>query len=126
MWTQKTRWTTAKKQTFDGVKYDSGFEADFARELLLRQKAKDIQKFEAHVKIPLTVNGFLICNYYIDFKVYNNDGIIEMVECKGWQSEIWKIKWKIFCALYEKDPNTKITLICQGKYSWPKLRKIKL
>lgn len=125
IWYQQKRWSTAKKQVFNGIKYDSGFEANYGQELELRKKAKDIKDFETHIKIPLEVNGYHITNYFIDFIIYHNDETKEYVETKGYQTEVWKMKWKIFCALYEDKPDTKITLIQQGKFKPPKLRHIK-
>lgn len=125
MYYQKKRWTTAKKQIINGIKYDSKFEAGYAQELEFRKKAGDIKDFETHIKIPLIVNDELITNYYIDFIIYHNDGINEYVETKGYQTDTWKIKWKLFCALYGNDPNIKITLEQQGKFKPPKIRKLK-
>ncbi len=97
---QKNKWATAKKQVYDGNRYDSGFEAGYAAELDLRLKAKDIKSWERQVKIPLEVNGYHICNYFIDFVVYHNDGTTEYVETKGLASYSRKLKWMIFEANY--------------------------
>ncbi len=126
MYYQKTKWTTAKKQVFDGIKYDSGFEARQAQDLTLLQKAKEIKGFEAHVKIPLIWNGYIICNYYIDFKVFHNDGTIEYIETKGYQTSEWKLKWKMLEAMTNSDPNYKMTLVQQGKFKPPKTRRVKV
>lgn len=125
MYYQTNRWTTAKKQVINGIKYDSKFEAGYGQELELRKKAKDIKDFETHKKMFLTVDDVLIANYYIDFVIYHNDGTTEYVETKGYQTEVWKIKWKIFNALFGRDPNVKITLVQQGKFKPPKIRRIK-
>ena len=91
--------------------YHSRFEAKYAQELDLRLKAKDIAGWERQIKIPLEVNGYLICNYYIDFVIYHNDEIIEYVECKGFSTDLWKIKWKLFEALYGDKEGIKLTVI---------------
>jgi len=122
---QKTRWTTAKKQIFNGIKYDSKFEAGYAQELTARKKAGEILGFKTHVKIPLIVNGYTVCDYYIDFIVDYPDGMKEFVETKGYPTEVWKLKWKLFEALMENIPNTRLVVEMQGKYKPPKLRKIK-
>lgn len=118
-------WTSAKKTEVGGIKYDSKFEGGYAKELITRQKAGDITRFESHVQIPLNVNGYHICNYYIDFKVYHNDGTIEYVETKGYPTPVWKLKWKIFEALYSGDDNVQLTIVQQGKFKMPKAKKIK-
>lgn len=126
MFYQHKRWTTSKKQEYGGNKYDSGFEAKYAAELDLRLKAKQIKSWERQVKIPLDVNGYHICNYYIDFIVYHNDGTTEYVETKGWASEVWKMKWKIFEALYSDLPNVKLTIVKQANnFTMRKLKKVK-
>ena len=119
MCTQRNSYYSTPKQGG----YDSKFEAGYAQELELRIKAKDIKGFEAHKKVPLTVNGFTVCDYYIDFIVEHNDGTLEYVETKGFATPIWKLKWKLFCALYEEKEGIKISLIMQGKQRAPKLRK---
>lgn len=119
------KWTTAKKQEYNGFRYDSGFEADYARELDLRVKAKDIKSYDRQVNLELIVNDYIVCTYRIDFIIYHNDGIIEYVEIKGWQSDTWKLKWKLFEALYADKPDVKLTIVQQGNYKPPKLRKKK-
>lgn len=120
---QKTYFKNAKKSEYKGSIYDSKFEANYAAELDLLLKAGEIIKWERQVKIPLIVNGYIICNYYIDFVVYR-DGETEYVECKGYPTEVWKLKWKIFEALYDK-PENKLTVIMQGKQKPPKKHKMK-
>jgi hypothetical protein len=87
------------------------------------QRAGEIIKWERQVKIPLEVNGYLVANYYIDFVVYR-DGETEYVECKGYPTPEWKLKWRLFEALYTQ-PGNKLTVIQQGRFKTPKLRKIK-
>ncbi len=125
MWIQKTRWSNSKKQVFQGERYDSGFEMGYAQELNLRQKAKEIIKWERQVKIPLVVNNYTIANYYIDFIVYYPDGTKEFVECKGWPSDVWRMKWKIFEALFSELPNVKLTVIKQANnFTLRKIKKV--
>ena len=92
--------------------YHSKKEAAYAQELDIRKKAKDIKDWERQVKCPLDVFGRHVCNYFIDFKIYHNDGSIEMVEVKGFQTEIWRLKWKLFEAIWNHDyPDIKLTVI---------------
>jgi hypothetical protein len=105
--------------------YDSKFEGSYGQELELRLKADEIKAYETHVRMPLMVNGYHIGDYYIDFAVYHNDETVEYVETKGYATDVWKLKWKIFCATHEDDPNVKITLVMQGKKTWkPRIKKI--
>jgi hypothetical protein len=120
---QFKKWTTAKKCEYNGKKYDSKFEANYAQNLETLKKAGKIDSFDTHHRIELIVNGYRVGDYYIDFVVYWKDGTIEYVETKGFPSDAWKFKWKVFTALYQDKPNTKIALVWQGKPA--KIRKIK-
>lgn len=118
------KWTTAKKQEYNGFRYDSGFEASYAMELDLRVKAKDIERYDRQVNLSLEVNGYAVCTYRIDFIIHHLDGTLEYVECKGYQTDVWKLKWKLFEALYTDKPDVKLTIVQQGRYKPPKLRKV--
>jgi len=80
--------------------YHSKKEAGYARELDLLYRAGEIKDWEGQYKLPLDVNGYHICNYIVDFKVINKDGSIELHEVKGFETEIWRLKWKLTEALY--------------------------
>lgn len=121
MYLQKTSYYKVAKQG----KNDSKFEAGKAQELELLKRAGEIKDFQEQVKIPLEVNGYHICNYYIDFVVEHNDGITEYLEMKGLAMPVWKMKWRLFEALYSDKPDVKLTVEYQGK-SWRyQHRKIK-
>lgn len=125
MYYVKNKWSTAKKCTYGNSLYDSKFEAKYGMELDMRKKAGEITKWERQVKIPLVVNGYHIANYFIDFVVYYPDGVVEYVECKGLASEAWKLKWKIFEALYSDKPDVKLTVIKQkNNFNLRKIKKI--
>lgn len=119
------KWTNAKKQEYNGYLYDSKFEASYAQELDLRLKAKDIKGYDRQVNLDLIVNGYLVCQYRIDFIVYHNDGTVEYVECKGRHFDTWRLKYKLFEALYSEKPGVKLTIVQQGNFKPPKARKIK-
>lgn len=120
------KWTTAKKQEYNGFRYDSGFEAKCAMDLDLQIKANDIKGYDRQVNLDLIVNGYIVCQYRIDFIVHHNDGTTEYIEAKGrWLGES-RLKWKLFEALYTDKPDVKLTVIQQGnRYKPPKLRKAK-
>lgn len=120
MYFQKHSYYNTKKSG----RNDSKFEAGKAQELELLKKAKEIKDFQEQVKIALVVNGFHICNYYIDFVVEHNDGEIEYIETKGYATDVWKLKWKLFEALYDL-PGNKLTVEYQGKSWRPQRRRVK-
>lgn len=121
MYYQKYSYYNVKKQG----KNDSKFEAGLARDLELRKKAGDIKDFREQVKIPLIVNDLVVCDYKVDFEVEHNDGTIEYIEAKGYATDTWKLKWKLFEALYSNKPDVKLTVEYQGKNWRPRLRKVK-
>jgi len=125
MWTKQNRYFNTRKVNTFGRQYDSKFEAAYGQELEFRKRAGEIEDYDTHLRMPLEVNGYVVCDYYIDFAIYHKDGTTEYVETKGYATDTWKLKWKLFCALYEDDESCKITLVMQGKQRPPKLRKIK-
>lgn len=125
MYYVKNKWAIAKKQEYNGFQYDSKFEAGIAQDLDLRVKAGELTHYDKQKKIELIVNGYIIATYIIDFVAYHTDGTIEYIEAKGLASEVWKIKWKLFEALYSDKPDTLLTIIFQGKTWKPRLRKKK-
>lgn len=106
-------------------KNDSKFEASIAQDLELRKKAGDIKDFKEQVKIPLIVNGYVVCDYTIDFVIEHNDGTIEYREAKGYATDVWKLKWKLFEALYSDKPDVTLVVEYQGKNWRPRMRKVK-
>lgn len=102
----------AIKQTYGGYSYHSRKEAQYAAELDLRVRAGDIKRWERQKKIELRVNGELICNYFIDFVIYHNDETKEYTEIKGFETDVWRLKWKLFEAIYRvKEPASKRTVV---------------
>ena len=73
----------------------------------MMKKAHDsvnqVVKWERQVKIPLKVRGVLIANWYCDFLVYFKDGRKEYHEVKGRETDVYKMKEKLFRALYPKE-----------------------
>jgi hypothetical protein len=96
---------------YNGNLYHSKKESAYAQELDLSVKAKDIKGWDRQIKIDLSVNGFHICNYFIDFVVYYKFNITEYVEVKGFETDVWKLKWKLFEALYSGKKGVKLTVI---------------
>jgi hypothetical protein len=90
----------AKSSVYNGTYYHSQKEAAYAQELDLRVKAKDIKSWERQVKISLDVNGYHIANYIIDFVITHMDDTKEYVEIKGFETDTWRMKWRLFEAIY--------------------------
>lgn len=96
---------------YGGKQYHSRKEAEYAAELDLRVKAGDIVGWDRQERMSLDVNGQHIANYYVDFTVQHKDGTTEYVEVKGFPTEVWRLKWKLFEALYSGRPDVKLTVV---------------
>jgi len=95
----KSKYNNKTKQ-YNGRTYDSIREANHAEELDWRIKAGEIIEVIPQYKIDLRINERHIANYYIDFKVILSDGDIEYHEVKGFETEVWRLKWKMTEALF--------------------------
>jgi hypothetical protein len=97
---------------YKGIEYHSQKEANYAAELDLRTRSTmavdRIEGWERQVSIRLEVNGKLICRFVCDFLVHHLDGRIEYVEVKGYPTPEWRIKEKLFRAIY---PDRKLTVV---------------
>lgn len=103
---------SAKKQTYNGTKYDSTLEAKVAEDLDWQLKAGELVEIKKQVKIPLMVNKILICNYYCDFRVIDKNGGIRYIEAKGMELPLWQVKKKLFLALLpEIDPGATFEMV---------------
>jgi hypothetical protein len=108
-----------KGQYYNGQYYHSTGEMNHAQQLDLLKKAGDIRDWKRQVKIDLKVKGVHIANYFMDFVVENNNGSIELIEYKGMETLLWKMKWNLLHALKDElfPPGTIITLVKhQSKY----------
>lgn len=123
-WYKTKSYTKAKTSIYKGVYYDSMFECSYAMALDDRLNKGEIKSWDRQETIDLIVNGYKIGSYKMDFTIYHHDGLKEWVETKGFATPIWSLRWKILCAMYEDNPNIKLTLVTQGK-SGTKMRKIK-
>lgn len=89
---------------YDGYWYASKLEANYAHELDLRKKSvresDRVKNWQRQYKISFDINGHHICNYYVDFYVEYTDGRKELVECKGMETDVWKLKRNLLEALY--------------------------
>lgn len=102
-----------KKQTYNGYAYHSKAEAEYAKQLDWRVKAGEIKTWTRQHKINLISHGQHICKYYIDFRVELASGQIEYHEVKGFQTELWRLKWKLTQAQLHtiEDGSVKLVLI---------------
>lgn len=102
----------ARKREYRGVVYDSIKEANYAAELHLRVLAKDILCWERQITIPIDVNGMPVCNVVVDFLITHNDGSMELVEVKGFETPVFKLKLKLLRATFlHENPEFTYTVV---------------
>lgn len=93
-----------KRTEYNGRTYHSKREAEFARQLDLMRFAKDPKEKVVRVKpqprFPIVVNGKKICTYVSDFEVEYADGRVEVVDVKGYKTNLYKLKKKLVEATY--------------------------
>ena len=87
-----------------GHSHDSRAEAGYCDELHALLRAGEIQEIKQQKTFDFVVNGKKICGHRVDFMVKTNEGIWEVHEVKGFGTEIWRIKHKLFEALYPEIP----------------------
>lgn len=84
---------------YNGVKYQSKKEANYAAELDLLKKAGEVKEWKRQKRFEITKRGKHICYYYIDFEVLTKKGI-EYIDIKGFKTNIYKLKKKLVEAQY--------------------------
>lgn len=112
-WKKKNKYG-AKKQSYNGNKYDSTFEAKVAEELDWRLKAGELIEVRRQVKCTLNVRTVFITNYYVDFRTVDKHGQVNYIEVKGFETAEWKLKKRLFIALLPvMDPGATYEIIKQ-------------
>lgn len=82
----------ANKIEVDSIKFDSQKEADYYNELKLRLSVGDIKGFCRQAEFVLANN----VRYRADFIVFNNDGTSDVIDVKGFKTDVYKLKKKLF------------------------------
>jgi hypothetical protein len=114
MW--RSRWMKnkygAKSTIYNGIQYHSKMESKQAADLDLLKRAGEIKEWDRQIPIELDVNGRHICKYYVDFRVFHNDDSVELIEVKGFETEVFRLKRKLLEATYLKEnPNVRYTVV---------------
>lgn len=82
----------ANKVEVDGIKFDSQKEANYYCELKLRLAIKEIKGFCRQPEFVLAPG----LRYKADFIVFKNDGSSEIIDVKGFRTQVYKDKKKVF------------------------------
>lgn len=112
---KKSNKYNAVRTEYKGEMYDSKREAKHAAELDLLKRAGEVKKWVRQFPIELrndaleVLTGKVICTYRIDFKVWWTDGgRITYDEVKGFETDLWKVKWKL---AHKQHPDWEFRLI---------------
>lgn len=89
-------------QRVDGIFFHSKKEARRYRELKAIQQAGVISDLETQPKFRLDINGKHICNYFADFRYYDHERNMEVVEdVKGVRTQVYKLKKRLMLAIHD-------------------------
>lgn len=98
----------------DGRVLSSGLEKDVYEELLLQQRGNLISDLKCQVQVHLTRARIL---YKPDFCYTTNHGVTEYAEAKGFETETWRIKrrlWKHYgpgkLNVYKRGPRQSVLI----------------
>ena len=98
-----------KKVLINGIKFDSKKEGNIYIKLKLLEKQGLIKDLRMQVKYELQpsfkINGKTIrsINYVADFVYLDNKGIEHIIDVKGYKTEVYKLKAKLFAYKYRKE-----------------------
>lgn len=92
-----------KKTELDGIVFDSALEAKKWQELKLLERAGEITGLQRQVKYDLCVNATKICSYVADFVYTTRDGVFVVYDSKGMILPEFRLKAKLFKAIYGFD-----------------------
>lgn len=86
----------------DGIVFASSSEAQYYVDMRELQLMGVVEKIERQVKYEIqpafVKNGvkFGKIDYVADFRITYQTGVIEIVEIKGFETDVWKLKHKLF------------------------------
>jgi len=90
----------ATKVDYDGHIFDSKQECAHYKELKLLAAAGEITALKLQPEYSIEINGQKICRVVLDFSYYDNDGHIRVVDVKGYDNPLSKLKRKLVEATY--------------------------
>ncbi len=98
------------KTVVDGLTFDSKAEASHYGSLKLLQRSGVISGLSMQPRFPMVVEGKKICTYVADFSFLDRDGKLNIHDVKGVKTPVYRLKYKLFHALYPDLRITEITL----------------
>ena len=88
----------AKPVVIDGIRFASQKEGRRYQELLLLQRSGEIRDLKLQPRIDICAPGYgKVCTYVADF-FYTAGGHPVYEDCKGFKTQIYRLKKKLVCA----------------------------
>lgn len=84
----------------DGYRFDSLREAAHYQELKLLLRAGEISGLGVHPQYPIVINDQRICTVELDFFYTDKDGAEHVVDVKGLDTPVSRLKRKMVEAVY--------------------------
>lgn len=98
---------------YNGRTYHSTLEANYA-ELLDEKLANGVlREVQAQPTFRIIVNKHHICDIKPDFFIITADGQEQIHEVKGYETDVWRLKWKLMQAIF---PDYKYYVIKKGDF----------
>ncbi len=90
----------AADRTYNGRVYHSKAEAEWAVRLDLAVKAGGYKEWWPQVRYPIVIKGRKVCDVVVDFVVETIGGKVFVLEVKGHETDLYKLKVKLLRACY--------------------------
>ena len=104
---KKKRKYNNSKPIVDGIKFDSNKEARYYNELKIRQQVGEIEGFQLQPEFVLqegfrdkTGKKHRSIKYRADFKIKHIDDSEEIIDVKGYKTNVYRIKKKLLLYKY--------------------------
>ena len=116
-----------KPIVIDDIWFQSTAEGNYYQQLKVRMKAGEVSGYLHQVPFPVVIDGLPVCDYIADFVVYYPDGREEIIDVKGVETDVFKLKRKLLKAtsgldiILIKKPSRKTTT--NGKQKRSKTQK---
>lgn len=101
-----------KKVTYAGQIFDSIGERDRYFYLQEAERQGRIKDLKCQVRFPLDVNGLKVCAYIADFVYFLPDGHRIVEDYKGAITDVFRLKAKLFKAIYGMEVKISGRKIC--------------
>jgi hypothetical protein len=97
----RIRVSAKEDRTYQGITFASKREMGEYIKLQALERSGIISELRRQVAFPIMVNGTVVCKYIADFTCLDRAGRLQVYDAKGYATEMFKLKRKLFHAVYE-------------------------